>query len=96
MTIAATGYLVALAGDPWAVDLEGDELLGRPALADGAHGVRADEAGVLLAAPAEAGFDRAALDAEVVAVEMEADLQAQRVAGAEARRRGAAPDDLVP
>ena len=56
----------------------------------------ADEARVLLAAPAQAGLDRAAVLHQVVAVEVEADLQAQRVARAEARGRRAAPRPARP
>src|SRR5205814_8132660 len=56
----------------------------------------ADEAGVLLAAPAEAGLDRAALLHQVVAVEVEADLEAQRVTGRQAGRDRAAAQQLVP
>ena len=51
-----------------------------------AQGVGADEARVELAAPAEAGLDRVAVLGQVVAVEVEADLEAQRVARAQARR----------
>ena len=42
-----------------------------------------------LAAPAEPGLDRVAVLGEVVAVQVEADLEAQRVAGGEADRRHA-------
>ena len=83
-------------GDAGPVHDEGDELLGRARLAHGAHGVGADEARVLLARPAEAGLDRAARLHQVVAVEVEADLEAQRVARAEAGRRRAARDERVP
>ena len=58
--------------------------------------VGADEARGLLAAPAEAGLDRVAVLGEVVAVEVEADLEAQGVAGAEADRRGAGFGQRVP
>ena len=87
-------------GLPWrampGLHHEGDELLARAGLALGAHRLGADEARVLLARPAEAGLDRAARLREVVAVEVEADLEAQRVARAEAGGRRAAGDELVP
>src|SRR5439155_7456999 len=78
------------------LDREGDELLARSRLADGAHGVGPDEARVLLARPPEPGFDRPARLHQVVAVEVVADLEAQGVAGAEPRGDGAAADDRVP
>ena len=59
-------------------------------------GVAPDEARLLLAAPAQAGLDRAALLHEVVAVEVEADLEAQRVAGAETARPHSAREHAVP
>ncbi len=92
-------HRVALARDAGAVDRERDELLRRAGRAHGAHGLGADEAGVLLAAPAEPGLDRAALDAQVVAVEVKAGLQAQRVARGEPggrRRRGARARPTAP
>ena len=49
-----------------------------------------------LQAPPQACLDRAALLGQVVAVEGEADLQAQGVARGQARRSGAAVEDLVP
>ncbi len=58
--------------------------------------LRADEARLLLAAPAEARLDRVAVLGEVVAVEVEADLHAKRVARAQARGRGARVDDRIP
>src|SRR5580704_7736964 len=67
-----------------------------PSGANGADGVGADEPRVLLAAPAEARLDRRTLDAEVVAVEVKAHLQAQRVTRAEPRGGRAAAYDLVP
>src|SRR6185312_7566966 len=94
--LAAAHDGVALARDARAVEREGDELLARARLADGAHGVRADEARVLLARPAQPGLDRSALLHQVVAVEVVTDLQAQRVAGGQPARRGAAAHELVP
>ena len=81
---------------PGPVIANGASFSRRAGLAHGAHGVGADEAGVLLAAPAEAGLDRAALLHQVVAVEVEAHLQAQRVARAQPGRLGAAGHDRVP
>ena len=52
---------VALAGDAGAGEHERDELLRRAVLAGDPDRVGADEARVLLAAPAEAGLDRAAV-----------------------------------
>src|SRR4029077_19724865 len=46
----------------------------------------ADEARLFLAAPAQAGLDRSAVLAEVVAVQGKADLEPQRVTGSETRR----------
>ena len=46
----------------------------------------ADEAGLLLAAPPEPRLDRVAILAQVVAVQVKADLEPQRVARARARR----------
>src|SRR3712207_7778824 len=51
-----------------------------------AQDVRPDEAGVELADPAEAGLDRVVVLVQVVAVEVEADLETQRVARAQAHR----------
>src|SRR6185295_19074874 len=70
--------------------------LGWPGLAHGPDGVGADEAGVLLAAPPEAGLDRPAVLGQVVAVQRQAGLEAQGVARAEAGRGRAAADELVP
>ena len=88
--LAAADDRVALAGDAGAGQHERHELLARCPLALRPDDLRADEARVLLAAPAEAGLDRPAVLGQVVAVEVEADLEAQRVAGAEADGRGAA------
>src|SRR3954467_10316459 len=82
--------------DPGTSHGERDELLVRSGLADRADGLGADEPRVLLAAPAEAGLDRPALLHQVVAVEVEADLQAQRVARAEPGRRDALREQRVP
>ncbi len=56
----------------------------------------ADEAGRLRAAPAEAGLDRVALGRQVVAVQVEADLEPQRVAGAEPAGDDAGVEQLGP
>ena len=56
----------------------------------------ADEAGGLLHAPAEAGLDRAARLHQVVAVEVKADLEPQRVARAQARGLDAGLEQRVP
>src|SRR4051794_30445341 len=93
--LAAADDRIALAGDA-RLHRERDELLGRAGLARGAYGVGADEAGVLLARPAQAGLDRAARRHQVVAVEVVVDLQAQRVAGGQAGGHGAAAQQLVP
>src|SRR6185437_8538331 len=74
---------IALAWDAGSGDDEGRKLLGRLVLADGSYRFGADEARVLLATPSEPGLDRAARLHQVVAVEVEADLQAQRVARAQ-------------
>ena len=82
---------------PGPVMTNGASFSRRAGLARGAHGVAADEARVLLAAPAQAGLDRAALLHQVVAVEVEADLEAQRVARGEADgRRRRASSERVP
>ncbi|HEX8066338.1 MAG TPA: hypothetical protein VF520_07415, partial [Thermoleophilaceae bacterium] len=60
---------------------ERDQLLGR--LSEPAERVRPDESGVELAAPAEARLDRVAVLGQVVAVQVEAGLDPQRVARAE-------------
>ena len=67
-----------------------------PAARSRATALGADEARRLLAAPAEAGLDRAAVLGQVVAVEVEARLEAQRVARAEPDGLGAGRDHGVP
>ena len=81
---------------PGPVIANGTSFSAVPSRARRAHRVGADEAGVLLAAPAQPGLDRAAILGQVVAVEVEAGLHAQRVARAEPGRRGARGDDRVP
>ena len=83
---AAADHRVALAGDARAGDRERDEPLGGALRAVARDALVPDEARRLLARPAEAGLDRAAVLGQVVAVEVEADLEPQRVAGAEAGR----------
>ena len=84
------------ARDPALGERERGQALGRPRFAGGGDRLRADEARLLLAAPAQPGLDRVAVGAEVVAVEVKADLEAQRVARAEAGGRGAAVQQRVP
>ena len=67
-----------------------------PARARRGHGLGADESGLLGAAPAETRLDRAAILAEVVAVQVKAGLEPQRVAGAEPRRGRARLEQRVP
>ena len=61
-----------------------------------ADGLGADEARRLLAGPAQSGLDRPARERQLVAVQRQAGLDPQRVAGAESRRRGAAREQLDP
>ncbi len=61
-----------------------------------AIGLGADEPRLLHAAPAEPGLDRVALGGEVVAVQVEADLEPQRVAGAEPAGDDARVEQLGP
>src|ERR1700722_413023 len=93
---AAAEDRVALARDAGSVDGEGDQLLGGLCVTHRAHGVRADEARALLAAPAKPGFDRPSIEAEVIAVKMEAGLQAEPVAGTEAGGGGTSADHPIP
>ena len=74
---------VAGARDAAALDREGGELLGGALGAGGGDRLGAGEPRLLLAAPAEAGLDRVAVRPHVVAVQVEADLEPKRVAGAE-------------
>src|SRR4051794_29608739 len=94
--LAAADHRVALAGDPRPREHEGDEALGRAVGPRTSHRLGADEARGLLAAPAQPGLDRPARLHEVVAVEVEADLEAQRVPRAQARGLRAALRDGVP
>ncbi len=87
---------VAGARDAAPVDREGRELLDGPLGTGGRDRLRAREPGVLLAAPAEAGLDRIAVRAHVVAVQVEADLEPERVAGAEAAGRHPGREQLPP
>ena len=93
---AAASDRVALARDPGTVDRERDQLFRRPGRAHRAHGIGPDEARVLDTAPAQPRFDRAALGGELIAVEVVARLQAQRVARGQAGRDGAAARELIP
>src|SRR5439155_21301066 len=72
------------------------KLLRESALVYAAHGLGPDEAGVLLAAPAEPGLDRTAGLHQVVAVEVEADLEPEGVAGAQPGGRDARLQEGVP
>src|SRR3954451_9470541 len=87
--LAAADHRVALARDPRPGEDEGDELLRGAAGALLGDGLGPDEARLLLAAPAEPRLDGAARLHEVVAVEVEADLEPEGVARAEADGRGA-------
>ena len=86
---------VALAGDALLGD-ERDEHLGRAVGPSDLDRLRADEARVLLHAPAQAGLDGTARLHQVVAVQVVTDLQAQRVARAEADRDDARVQQRVP
>ena len=77
---------VALTGDPGPSIANGTSFSAGPGGPRGGDRLRADEPRVLPAAPAEAGLDRPAILAQVVAVEVEAGLEPQRVAGAESGR----------
>src|SRR5256885_10473400 len=94
--LAAADHRVALARDARSVDHERHQALSRAGLAHRAHGVGADEARGLLAGPAEPGLDRPALLHEVVAVQVEADLEAERVARRQSGRRRAGREQGVP
>ena len=83
-------------GIPGPVIANGTSFSAGPASRTARHGLGADKARVLLAAPAQAGLDRPALLHQVVAVEVEADLEAQRVARAEPGGRGAGLEQRVP
>src|SRR4029450_980382 len=75
---------------------EGLEDLLRPLLPNPATRLGADEARVLLDAPAEPRLDRSPLLGGVVSKEAVVALEAEGVASAEARRRGPPVDDGVP
>src|ERR1019366_6274272 len=77
---AAADDPVSRARGPALGDHERHQLLSRSGLAHRADSLRADVAAARAAAPAETGLDRTALGPQIVAVEMEADLGAQRVA----------------
>src|SRR5215212_11567300 len=68
---------IALPSDAAVADDEGHEPLRRPRGPHGRDGRGPDEPRRLLAAPPEAGLDRPAVLAQVVAVEVVAGLQAQ-------------------
>ena len=88
---------VARARDPAALDRRRRRASRRcPARARGGDGLRAGEARLLLAAPAEARLDRVAVGAHVVAVQVEADLEPERVAGAEPAGRHAGVEQPAP
>ena len=96
-----TGSSPARIGLPWrgiprSVIDEGDEPLGGSVGAGGGDGLGAGEARLLLAAPAQTGLDRVAVRAHVVAVEVEADLEPERVAGAEPAGRHAGGEQRAP
>ena len=82
--LAAADDRVARTRNARTVDRERNELLRRTFGAACSDRLGADEAGLLLTAPAQTGLDRPAVLAEVVAVQVKADLEAQRVARTEA------------
>ncbi len=94
--LAAGEHGVALAGDARPREDERGEALGGAGLAGGRHRLGADEARVLLAAPPEPGLDRIAVLAQVIAVEVEADLEPQGVAGGRAPRASPRPPAARP
>src|SRR5205823_14453725 len=85
-------HRIALARDARAGEREGGETLCGLVR----ERVGADEAGLPLAAPAEARRDRIAILREVVSVEVEADLEPAGVAGAEPGGRRAVARQHVP
>jgi len=95
------GYLptaehrVARARYPRPLDHERHQPLDGRRTPRGSHRSGADEARLLLAAPAEACLDRPAVLAQVVAVQVKTDLEPQRVAGTEPRGGGAGIDEDV-
>src|SRR4051812_42270816 len=87
---------VSLARDARARQNERGELLFGPGLASRSDGLGADEARVLLATPAQAGLDRVAGLIHVIAVEVEAHLQAQGVTCAKPGRSGTGVEKAGP
>ena len=94
--LAALGDRHPLAGDPRVLHDERGELARGPFGLDPAQLVGAGEVLVERADPAQARGDRVGLRADVVPVQRVADLEAQRVAGAEARGLRAALEHGVP
>ena len=75
---------------------ERDELARRAFLLDSAERLHSGELRLERTRPAEPGGDRVRLRRDVVPVERVADLEPERVAGAEAARRHSAREDGVP
>ena len=94
--LPAGEHRVAFARDAGALDLERRQLLGSALAARAGDRLGTDEPGCLGAAPAEPGLDRVALGRQVVAVQVEADLEPQRVAGAEPAGDDAGVEQLGP
>src|SRR5262245_62796741 len=94
--LAALCDLHPLARDPRLLHDEGNELPGRALGLDPAQLLHARELGVERTDPAEPGRDRVRVGTDVVAVQRVADLETQRVPGAEPARLGAALDDRIP
>src|SRR5215203_7125178 len=87
---------VPLTRDARTREHERRQLLLCPLLARRRDGLRADEARLLLAAPAKTRLDRVAAFVHVVAVEVEADLEAKGVARSQAGRARAGLQERGP
>src|SRR5204863_923517 len=94
--LAATDDPQPLAGNRALLHHERDEPSLRAGLLDAADHVGAGEVLSERAGPAEAGGDRIGLRSDVVPVQREARLEAQRVAGAETACDDAAREDGIP
>src|SRR5213076_1461835 len=87
---------VAGPSDPRSLDHERHQPFGRRRPTRGRDRLGADEARLLLAAPAQPGLDGPPILGEVVAVEVKAGLEPQRVAGPETYRHSAAVYQGIP
>ena len=85
-----------MACNPGVTHHEWDELLGGSVFPGGGDRWSADKACRLLATPPETSLDRGALLIHVVAVEVEANLEPQRVTGSEAAGHRALLYQCVP